>query len=364
MRLGVVRALEVGDVPAVAALRRRCFRHTQHADDAALSRRLRAIFLESPLRDGRIQSLVCEDDRGRVVGFRGLLPRPLRFRGEPLVAAVSSQLMVDPDARTAGVAFALMRATVAQPLDLLFSDLANPGAVAIWKAMRGQEIPELGLHWTRPVRPLGWMAARVGRGAAGSRSRRLTTPLIRLLDRFVGVDAWRAFGERAQRGALATKDLTLGMQLTSIGRLEERYDLVPAYDEASLRWTLERTREGLDDGERLVSKCVVDANGVEQGFYVMAVRANASAQVLQLAGSAAVDDLLACAFDDASEAECLDLSGRMQPGLLNELGRPPACVLVGPPRFLAWSRRSEILDCIRSGRAWFSRLDGEWWMGF
>ena len=51
------------------------------------------VFLDNPSRDEALPSLVYEDDDGQIVGFLGVVPRRMSMNGEPLKAAVCSQLL-------------------------------------------------------------------------------------------------------------------------------------------------------------------------------------------------------------------------------------------------------------------------------
>src|SRR3989449_11509383 len=53
------------------------------------------VFLDNPSRDVRLSSLVCEEGGGRIVGFLGVVPRGMSMNGERLLAAISSQFVVD-----------------------------------------------------------------------------------------------------------------------------------------------------------------------------------------------------------------------------------------------------------------------------
>ena len=85
------------------------------------------IYLNNPWADDKYQSLVFERN-GEVDGFIGIIPRKMRFRGRPITAAVSSMLMVKPDAsgnRNPLTGISLMRRFLSGPQDLSLTDTAN-----------------------------------------------------------------------------------------------------------------------------------------------------------------------------------------------------------------------------------------------
>jgi len=75
-------------------------------------------------------------------------------------------------------------------------------------------------------------------------------------------------------------------------------------------------------------------------------------------GAAAVvfDHLLA----DAWEHGAVMLSGRLEPGMVREMSLRHCYFRQTGPWTLAHSRQPELLEAIRGGSAFLSRLEGEW----
>lgn len=358
---GIARPLQDTDITAVAALRGRCFRHARHRDPESVAALFSAVFLDNPWKDTGVQSLVYEAADGRILGFRGLVGRPMRFRGQALLAAVSSQFMVDPDARTEGVALALMRESLKGPQELTFADLANPGAARLWKLARGVDVPELALQWHRPLRPMQWMADRVGRDRRLRWPLRFIRPVLAGIDHLAARNAQGPFGTSARPHVEAISESGYATLLSELGN---RYDLVPDCTPAALSWTLERLRLGLEPGHRLVLAQVRDGRGEVAGFFAAVVGGN-RAGVLQMGASGNTADLvLGGIVAHAAGERCQVVSGRLQPEFTDVLARMPGMLSVGDPRCLVIAHRPELVDCIRKGKAWLTRLEGESWMGF
>src|SRR5438552_2408867 len=87
------------DPPDVVALRQQVFRFSERDSPDRLAHYLEQIFFRHPWADEELTSLVYEDERGRVAGFLGIIPRPDRLPLEPVRAAVATQLMVAPERR-------------------------------------------------------------------------------------------------------------------------------------------------------------------------------------------------------------------------------------------------------------------------
>src|SRR5436190_24211791 len=102
-----VRPLERDDIPRIANLRRRIFEQSRNATNASLEDYYRITFLEHPWATPGVSSLVL-DGENDVLGFIGVLPRPLQLGSERLVSITTTEFMVAPEAR--GIAgLALMR---------------------------------------------------------------------------------------------------------------------------------------------------------------------------------------------------------------------------------------------------------------
>src|SRR5207247_934909 len=111
------------------------------------------VFLDNPSRDVRLSSLVCEEGGGRIVGFLGVVPRGMSMNGERLLAAISSQFVVDPAGQAGLVAVRLAKAFLDGPQDLSISDEATDVSRRIWEGLGGTTSLLHSLHWTRPLRP-------------------------------------------------------------------------------------------------------------------------------------------------------------------------------------------------------------------
>src|SRR5438876_8358875 len=172
-----VRAFRPEDIRAIVRLRRKSFRLTEQSSDAGLAAYYQRIFFENPWRDEALPSLVYEDARGMQAGFLGVIPRPMRFGEQPIRAAVSTELMVDPAER--GIAgLMLLRAFFGGPQDVSISDRANAPAREIFERLGGGTALWFSLYWVRVLCPFEYAAGRLGwRGIPT-----LTRPLCLLLD--------------------------------------------------------------------------------------------------------------------------------------------------------------------------------------
>src|SRR5579859_2405068 len=97
---GRVRPVEPRDLPQIAGLYTRVFGHRQESYPGGFASYLARIFIEHPWREGRLPSLVFENNAGSVTGCIGVMPRPMWFDGRKIVAAISHSFMVEPGTRS------------------------------------------------------------------------------------------------------------------------------------------------------------------------------------------------------------------------------------------------------------------------
>src|SRR4051812_20811132 len=100
-----IRALAEGDLGRINELYERSAGHPLNGSTALFKR----VLFDSPWRDGSLSSLVCEDESGRVIASLGIMPRPMKFRGRLIRAAVGHHLIVEPSRRGTRAAIELGR---------------------------------------------------------------------------------------------------------------------------------------------------------------------------------------------------------------------------------------------------------------
>jgi hypothetical protein len=350
-----VRPLRPADVPALASMRNRCFPFESPAPRAALERDLRDVFLDNPWRDPDLPSLVYEDAGGRVIGFLGVVPRPMSLGGVRIRAATTTRLMVEPDRR--GVAaLALLRSFLRGPQDLSLADQASDDSRALWERLGGTTAVLYSVDWFRPIAP-----ARAALSYLGYMTRSHTLEVIaRSLGRMI--DA--AFASvprnpfRPRPSPLAGDELSECDLLHRLSESTDAYTLGPRYTPSTLAWLFsmhERRLHGL-------RKVLVRDGATPIGWYVYGLNRRSFAQVVRLGTTRGrLGDVLEHLVDDARRHGAVGLLGRLEPRLLGEM-RDPLCIFRRAPWVLVHSRSSAVLDAIARGDAILSRMEGEWWI--
>lgn len=346
-----IRSFSADDIPAIVRLRRAVFRISERPDDAALADHYDRVFFRSPWRDPSIGPLIAEE-AGEVVGFVGVIPRPFMYRGQAITAATSSEFMVHPEHRGAA-GLLLLKAFLMSGQDISIADRANDQSRALMEAVGGEVATWFSFYWSHAVRPLLHALAqwRMGAGSVAGVAGRVAAVLDRLKPTAAGASA------PAQVEPLAVDAVAKVLPRALAGCC----DLYPRYDGASMAWLLERVGEKTRYG-------AVDAFQLREGddlagWCIMLVRAGGRAEIVHWAAARnwhrAVFD---CAVARAARLGAITLAGRLDPGFVAVLAELRVPFTLAQPWTLVHARRTELLKAIAQGRAFFSRLDGEWWM--
>src|SRR2546428_13733203 len=91
--MGRIRQFAPDDIPAVVALRRKAFRHSERPSADDLGAYLEEIFFRNPWRDEAIPSLIYANATGAIEGYIGVVPRPAQVHDIPTRTHVGSCLM-------------------------------------------------------------------------------------------------------------------------------------------------------------------------------------------------------------------------------------------------------------------------------
>jgi hypothetical protein len=354
-----VRPLEASDLVSVAELWLKVYRRRRPPVPASLLSYFADVFLNHPWPDSGLRSLVYETPAG-VAGFIGVVPRPMLIGSEPIRAAVTTQLMVDPQAQRPLAAFQLLRAIFDGPQDLTFSDGALPAVLRFWERAGGQVAPLYNLEWTRHLRPVQLAASLLSRRPRLRLLTRAATPFARIADELA---ARVPFGPIHLTDArLPGEDARDEDLLATLGRSAQT--LRPCYDPTAFEWLLRMTAATLAHGA-LRKVLVRDPDGTPVGGYIYFVKPGGLGKVLHAWGARTrAAAILGHLFHDARTRGALAVTGPMQPGWLRELTDMQCRFACRSFSVLVHSCRHDVLDAVGRGDAELSRLEGEWWMRF
>ncbi len=362
-----VRGLRESDLPEVANLHHRVTGESPWTPglDAAYERWFSEVFFRDPrsaTTEG-VEPLVHTDERGVIDGFLGVSARRMRMGSRSYLAALSSQFVVAPEARSKLVAFQLLRSLLTGPQDLSIADGANEHSARLWRALGGVSSHLYGTHWIRALRPMS-LGAAIGarRRRAVALARPLASPVTRALDEVL----LRVPGPHrpAAPAGIRAEPLTPEAFIEHAPRFCERDALVPDHDVASLRWALSRATD-LGRGAPLECSLVRAADGEPLGLYVATLPAGELATALHVAASErGQEPVVRYLVHRAFRRGSVSIGGRVHPPLMRALSTAFALFHARSTHMLIQARRPELIEAFDRGVATFSHLDGEWCIRF
>lgn len=356
--MNTIRSFRRDDIPAVVDLRKRCFRRAGHEDVAGMAAHFERIFFDNPWYRGDFPSLLCVDGDGRAVGFLGVLARPLRMGHRQLWMAVFSQLMVDPDSRGEGHGYELLHTFLAGPQDISVAELATDNTRRIWERLGGKTSILQSLFWSRPLLPIQDMSSGLAKrlGWAGT--------AINLAA--AGVDALilAAASDQPKTELESVPIKSSAELLVCLRKFADHETPWPDYDESGLEWILALLEDGLVGHKQRMAN-VFDATGEQLGWYIYNLTPSRHCEVVQLGGIPdQISAVITALVRDARRDRAVRLSGRVHGEYLAGLTSPSTHIVSRPPWVLVDAKKKDILVEFLTGQFYFSRLDGEWCLGF
>jgi len=361
--MGEIRAFRREDGPEVASLYLKIMRGRGGASSPTLADYLGHIFLDNPWHQESAGPLIYIED-SKIVGFLGVMNRPMKFNGREVRASVVSQLFFDRTLHHGMGAFALLRKLFSGPQDLSFTDGAAEASALLWEAAGGDAARLYSFNWIRTLRPLRTIQEHsIGRrrsglwklinGAVAGVSGPLDTIAQSLLQ--------GAFKPLTPYEIVPVDADTLLKTITEIGWREK---LKPDYDPKSFQWLIQQAATAKYGQLRL--RITRDSDGKSSGWFVYYLKPGGACYVLQI-GSRRSDQyrtVLRALFADAAAGGGSCVKGQSQPKKLVDLTEEH-CIFRHPnSSVLIHSKDSELRAAIHRGDAMLTRLDGESWLRF
>jgi hypothetical protein len=356
--MDTVRPFTPDDIPSVASLFQRVFRHKSSPPSADLSGYLDAMYFHSPLYAPDLPSFVY-DAGGKITGFIGVLPFPFQMDGNPVRTVIGGNYMVDPEIRNPLAGVKILRAFFGGKQEVALTDTSNETGKRMWEGNGGVTLQMHSLLWLRVLRPAGFGVSLLARKAAGAPFALLSRPLTPMIDAIV---TGMVHGPlREDPSHLRTEELTPESLLASLNAVGAPFAFRPAYDGAYLTWLLWMARQKREYGN-FASALLLDENGGLAGWYMYYPNPGEIGQVLQLcAVPRKLDAVLAHLFEDARSRGSVALIGR---GDANALSVYTAhnCIFFQRSMYTqVQTKRQDVVQALLSGKAFLTRLEGEWW---
>lgn len=359
-----IRALQSSDIPALAGMFQRVFRDPKAPASKGLADYLQSFYLDAPGQDIGITSLVHVNDGGEMTGFVGATGLPMTFEGRQLRAAICGSLMVEGRDADPLAGARLLKAFLAGPQDLSFSETASEVSASMWMKLRGLALPQYSLDWLRIIRPAGFFT-EIGMSRIGAT--RFLRPVARKTDdillRRMRADDLRWSGIPAAwngQGSFKTSDVSVEEFAALFSRLTARYRLRPDFPGAQLTYILRDAKFARSEGEAVF--CKVEARtGAVVGAFVYHGNAGRIGRVLQILSIPGQErQVIDCLIAHAAARGLVALRGRTQPALLEAmLGRRISFTHIASS--VIHSKDPEILQAFQNGEGFFNGLAGEHW---
>lgn len=355
-----VRPLVETDVPIVADLVWRVLHERQGSAPASLKTYIDELFLRNPWVQDDIRPLVYQDAEGKIVGFFGIVPRPMSIQGKTYRFAFGSNFVVEAGSRASFAAMQLVNAFMKGPQDVSITDSATEGVRQLFKSLGFTVVPIYSLVWARPLRPSMYAlngVARLKKNKKIATLGMLASPFCHLLDALAAKIKMSPFHQTAS--SVNAEVLDGDTLLQCVNRVPGKQWLIPQYNRESLDWVLKFVEKRNAYGT-LRKTLLRDDKGKIIGWYIYGLQPRGIGEVLQIGvEGASVGKILDHLFHDAWQNKLIGLHGRMEPQFMEELTQRSSFFLRNGSWTLAHSRAPELLTPIFSGNAFFSRLDGE-----
>src|SRR5581483_8144434 len=222
------------DLPQIVTLYFRVYPKVNQASLKSRADYLRQLLFEHPWRSHGLSSLVYEDKAGRIVGFLGVIPRPMMFRDKPITMAITHNFMVDPTSRNTLAGVALAKAFFNGTQMLSVTQPQDGPSRKVWKAFGATSVALQGLSWVWPLRPASYLLDRLRERKLPTVCTTILKPVCWLLDIAAAKIVTRQ--SQGERPFCIREDLSLEDLLTCIDELSQSYALRPVYDLTTLKW--------------------------------------------------------------------------------------------------------------------------------
>jgi Acetyltransferase (GNAT) family len=360
-----VRPLAENDIPQVADLYWKVLRERKSGVPPSVHSFLSELYFHNPWIDNSIPSLVYEE-KGRIAGFLGVIPRRMCFRGEPIRIAYGGNFVVDPDFRTTLAGLHLLRTYMAGPQDLSQTDSANDTSRALLERLGFTTIVPYSMYWVRllrPVRSVTHAIAHVAGSALASSVDFVLRPFSDIADRFAATSSASPF--RQVESGLQATELDIATLLDCLAEFRQAYSFWPDYNADSLHWLLVFMQKTKGHGDDLRKVILRDGSGKIVGWYIYYRTKGGFGGVAQLGGERKrIKEVLDHLFHDAWSYGVIALQGLVERRLIADFSEKNCFFTCRGGWTVAHSRKPQLLEALNNGDAFLSRLDGEWCLAF
>jgi hypothetical protein len=360
-----VRPLAKDDIPQVADLYWRVSRGRKGPTPLAVHSFLYDLYFTNPWLDSSLPSLVY-DEKGKIAGFLGVVPRKMCYRGESVRIAFGGNFAVHPEFRTTLAGLHLLRTYMAGGQDLSQTDSANDTSRALLERLGFSTILPYSVHWIRLLRPahcLTYALSHLSDNALSSSLEFLARPFSGAIDKMASRMSVSPFRQIEPR--LYSCELDIETLIYCMAEFRGGYSLWPDYDTTSLTWLLNFMERMKGHGDTLRKLVLRDDSGKIVGWYLYYPNPDGFAEVVQLGGLRKyIKEILDHLFHDSMSLGAIAVHGIVDRKWMGEFSEKYCFFTCRGGWMVAYSRKPHFLELLNSGDAFLSRLDGEWCLAF
>ncbi len=361
MPTGVRTALPE-DLPGIISLYSRVYPKISQEVLKERAQYLQLLLFENPWRSLDFSSIVYEDKSGHIIGFLGVIPRPMIFHDQPVTMTVSNNYMVDPMSRNSMAGIGLAKAFFSTGQNFTICQPRKGPSQQVWKAFGARAPLAYGLSWVWPLRPLSYFVSRLNERQFSPTVTALMRPASTMID---GV-AKKYFAPQVEIDSPTTRreHLTIEELLVSIEECSRQYSLRPVYDLNTLKWLQDLLLLKRQHGELRVQG-VCTTQGSRIGYYVYYAQPDGASFVVQIGArpgsfAAVLNEL----GSDALERGASALSGWVDSRNVEAISARAYYLKHREDPLFVYSRDSNILLNFEKGDAFCTALESEWWTWF
>lgn len=362
---GTIRPFTWDDAPRVAEILLYAFKNSTRPAPQGMIDYLRRLYLDIPWAVPEIYARVMELPDGRISGFAGLTPLPLRFGDKRITVGVTSSLSVDSRIGDPMTGPRLVRHMRNSTPDGVLSDRSNLAAAAISRQLKSEVLYTYSQDFIRVLRPAGyaveWMSRRFGParwlgGLTGPFDRRMAARALASED-----GHWAAPGKTRGSASFKDRPVSLDQVIDLIPGFLDRYTLRPDFSREDWQFILTDASQKRAYGE-FFANAVESPSGETVGLYLYHVRPGGMAHLLHafsIPGKEGIilDRLTAHALDAGAVA----IHGRCSPTFFKQWMDRRAFFY--PDMWtIVYSPDKEVAQHFHAGTALFTGLVGENWI--
>jgi hypothetical protein len=356
-----VRPLVEDDLETLADLflqRFRAARRSPHAR-AEVAARMKALYLDQPMRQGDADALVAVDPAGAVAAFCGGMRAQFQFDGRPVTACITGTLMASTAPGHALSVVQILRECRRLDYDFIMADSANRASLAMCQAVGYSVLSPDSLEWAAVFDPaslaLHKLKQRLDLDALGA-----LKPLARAVDLAASTALRTAFGP-PKHSDWRDEEVDDETFVDIAPRFYEAFRLRPDFARADFLWLIAMARRRRSAGPLRLRVLYDDAGEPAGAFAAFAAKGGVARVIHCVAAPNAWGRLFERMRERARALGCIAAHGPMKKPMLPHAYAARGLFFYYAGGSLIYSNRPEIRRAAECGEALLGGFAGDRW---